>query len=94
MGSYPGGVSPYGALDMAGNALEWVADWHDRDYYSESPAENPQGPDYGIHRVLRGGSFETDVSSLRSAVRFWDDPPYGNRVTGFCVVVAQATSEL
>ena len=26
VGSYPTGASPYGALDMGGNALEWVAD--------------------------------------------------------------------
>ena len=28
VGSYPAGASPYGCLDMAGNAYEWVADWY------------------------------------------------------------------
>lgn len=59
VGSYPETASPYGALDMADNAWEWTADWYDRDYYSTSPYQNPQGPDsspepiYKKH-VLRG----------------------------------------
>lgn len=28
VGSYPNGSSPYGALDMAGNTSEWIADWY------------------------------------------------------------------
>jgi formylglycine-generating enzyme required for sulfatase activity len=37
VGSYPTGASPYGALDMAGNVFEWVHDWFDDYYYSDSP---------------------------------------------------------
>jgi formylglycine-generating enzyme required for sulfatase activity len=57
VGSYPNGASPYGALDMAGNVWEWVADWFEADYYGASPEQNPTGPDSGIYRVLRGGSW-------------------------------------
>lgn len=56
VGSYPAGASPYGALDMAGNLWEWVADWYSDSYYANSPTKNPLGPSDGDYRVLRGGS--------------------------------------
>jgi hypothetical protein len=57
VGIFPNGASPYGALDMAGNVSEWVADWLSPDYYSNPPASNPLGPDSGQYRVWRGGSW-------------------------------------
>jgi formylglycine-generating enzyme required for sulfatase activity len=45
VGSFPGGASPTGALDMGGNLAEWVSDTYLENYYSRSPALNPQGPD-------------------------------------------------
>lgn len=51
VGSFPKGASPYGVLDMAGNSLEWVADWYDEYYYEISPATNPTGPTIGNFRV-------------------------------------------
>jgi len=57
VGSYPGGASWCGAMDMAGNVWEWVGDWWSEDYYAHSPTDNPQGPDSGTLRVARGGSW-------------------------------------
>ncbi len=57
VGSYPTGASPYGALDMAGNAAEWVADYFAFGYYHHAPAHNPPGPDRVMDHVLRGGSW-------------------------------------
>jgi len=70
VGSYPDGASPYGALDMAGNVFEWVADEYDKRYYHNSPSENPLGPSFGGARhVIRGGSWNGTTNSVRSAVR-------------------------
>jgi len=74
MGSYPSGASPYGVMDMAGNVYEWVADWYDGNYYSNSPAENPRGPDDGNMRILRGGSWSSVENLVRSAIRGWSGP--------------------
>ena len=69
VGSFPAGASPYGALDMAGNVQEWVADWYDKTYYQSSPDHNPGGPAPGSVRVARGGSFYMLDSDIISAVR-------------------------
>ena len=69
VGSYPLGASPYGALDMAGNAWEWVFDVFDGGYYQASPLESPRGPATGKIRVMRGGSFVNLVDALRTTVR-------------------------
>jgi formylglycine-generating enzyme required for sulfatase activity len=86
VGSYPAGASPYGAIDMAGNVWEWVADWYDSGYYSKSPQQNPSGPASGEYRVLRGGSWLDAVNNVRSSYRSWINPAVTGDLTGFrCV---------
>jgi formylglycine-generating enzyme required for sulfatase activity len=54
---------------MAGNALEWVADWYDETYYASSADANPTGPESGDLRLLRGGSWLVNDYLVRSAFR-------------------------
>jgi formylglycine-generating enzyme required for sulfatase activity len=78
VGSKPKGVSPYGALDMAGNVLEWVNDWYDVSYYSRSPSSNPAGPASGYGPVLRGGFGGWNADRLHATYRI----PHSNNPTG------------
>ena len=84
VGSYPAGASWVGALDMAGNAMEWVADWRDADYYKTSPATDPTGPTTGEVKVEKGGWWSSNEFVARSAYRHFEDPPtYGDKHIGF-----------
>lgn len=56
VGSHPGGASPYGALDMAGNVWEWVADWYD-----------PPSRREDRRKVIRGGGWGYDGAFARAA---------------------------
>ncbi|MBE0669339.1 MAG: SUMF1/EgtB/PvdO family nonheme iron enzyme [Anaerolineales bacterium] len=79
VGSYAEGASPFGALDMAGNVWEWVADRYRPDYYGKAPSENPTGPAdnevFSTLRVIRGGSFQDDWVILRLANRSFLEGP-------------------
>lgn len=76
-GSYPSGESPFGCLDMAGNAFEWCSDWYSAGYYSQPPEggwRDPQGPASGMYRVLRGGSWSLYANNCRAAYRGYAGP--------------------
>lgn len=83
VGSFESGVSWCGALDMAGNSFEWVADWYDPDYYAKSPTYNPQGPDSGDERIIKGGSAHWFPPYQRAAKRTGISPILLYRSGGF-----------
>ena len=89
VGSYPGGASSFGALDMSGNVFEWVNDRYDGAYYTSSPATDPQGPATGSYRVLRGGAWNIFTGFVRASNRVGYGPDYGSDNVGFRCVRSQ-----
>ncbi len=86
VGEHPAGASPFGVEDMAGNVRNWTADWFDAEAYDEDPVTDPEGPDSGNTRTVRGGSFAQGASSLRTSARYsmeGDSPESFGFDTGF-----------
>jgi len=79
----PEGASPFGVLHMAGNAAEWVADWYDAEYYAKSPKENPQGPEQGKWKVVRGGGWWCKSEHCQVTDRRKEPPPTRTSSIGF-----------
>ena len=81
VGSYPGGASPFGALDLAGNVWEWTSSLNKPYPYSATDGrEDLNAPG---RRVIRGGSWTNLPRSLRSASRFRADPSSRSNYLGF-----------
>ncbi len=73
--AHPGGASPFGLLDMAGNVWEWTSDLYSDAY--DAPRTGPK-------RVVRGGTwFGYDARDVRSALRFRERPDIEDYGTGF-----------
>lgn len=83
--------NPLGLYDMHGNADEWCLDWHDRDFYANSPVDDPvclQNPnEKNSGRVVRGGTSHSAAWWTRSATRPWDFPATPNNPKGFRIAI-------
>ena len=56
--------NPLGLYDVMGNGADWVKDWYAADYYSHSPEKDPQGPESGEKKALRGDSGSGHTLSI------------------------------
>ena len=73
----------WGLYDMLGNVKEWVVDWYEENYYQTLSvlATDPQGPPTGLHRVLRGGYWDSSPGDVRACSRDFSIP--SNRSVGY-----------
>jgi formylglycine-generating enzyme required for sulfatase activity len=90
VGSYP--ANAWGLHDMHGNVREWCADW--KGPYPEEDLTDPQGSITGMtmvsrhgNRVLRGGSWHSELGCCRADDRCGSEPDYRDSEVGFRVVL-------
>jgi formylglycine-generating enzyme required for sulfatase activity len=85
VGSYQ--PNALGLYDMLGGAAEWCQDWYGKDYYRDSRLTDPNGPETGTARVVRGGAFLHQARHCRVSHRVAGAPSYHNYIIGFRVVM-------
>lgn len=78
VGSYA--ANRFGLYDMHGNVFEWCSDWF-AEY--DGDAVDPQGPESGESRMVRGGSFINGARNARSAARPYAPPASRTDYLGF-----------
>jgi formylglycine-generating enzyme len=76
----PNSTGMYNAGD---NVHEWCADWYSADYYSHSPGKNPMGPESGVRKASRGGSWRHHMKVTRTAARSSIPPEFKYADYGF-----------
>jgi len=76
-----------GIYDMSGNVREWCSDWFD--YYTNTTADNPQGPKKGIMKITRGGSWTSPATNCRNTFRHTNRPNEAVQDLGFRLVLAK-----
>jgi formylglycine-generating enzyme required for sulfatase activity len=90
VGQYVGGASWVGALDMSGNAWEWVLSAYREYPYNKYDGRNNDSIN---SRVLRGGSFTLDQWSARAASRGWSGPLGISNCSGFRPILPASAFE-
>lgn len=76
-----------GLYDMSGNVWEWTQDRYSETYYASAERSNPQGPETGKGRVMRGGSWYVSAQGLLPSHRNWTYPNKRYTSLGFRLVL-------
>jgi formylglycine-generating enzyme required for sulfatase activity len=84
-------ANAFGLFAMYGSSAEWCWDWYSTEYYRDCADRDvvvdPQGPESGTRRVVRGGTYYShssgDLATINSAARESHDPIQWAGVNGF-----------
>ena len=77
---------------MIGNVWEWVSDWQTEGSYGALTVDaqiDPEGPETGSSKIMRGGGFQDEENRLSSSARFWGTPDHAYRTIGFRICLKQ-----
>lgn len=83
VGKHPEGGSAEGVLDLAGNAMEWTADYYRPEPPQTTSTVNPRGPAAAALRAVRGGSWRTPPFFARTTYRDYAPPDTRSPEIGF-----------
>lgn len=82
VGSFPAGASPFGVLDLSGNVVEWIGDWHGA--FHDGAVTDPTGASFGETRGVRGGGWQAIRPDwVRATMRDGDTPTARTDDLGF-----------
>ena len=80
-----GAPNAFGLYDLCENVHEWCRDWFDAGYYAVSPERNPAGPESGVRRASRGGSWRHHIKASQCHTRSSIPPGFQYADYGFRV---------
>jgi len=86
VGSYDN-ASIYGCYDMLGNIWEWCLDYYDETFYQRCSNTSPCNIDSSRYRVIRGGSWRSDLFRATCAHRCFYNPNVRSDRHGFRIVI-------
>ncbi len=75
-----------GLQDLVGNVSELCSDRFGAEYYQTSPLENPQGPESGGNRIVRGASWQSGLNECRPGMRGYIASSQALMQVGFRIV--------